>query len=332
MKKIVFFMIIILIFIGCASTSPSGNPDVYIEKTLSDVINLKFNQSDGFLERQYHGREWPEELTFRFVSLAYIKVEKDFIILSDDSGNNINVYGKNDVFRIYGLRENGDFDPKKLYRVYYRIIPRESNFVKIAGIKNIDLEGIEGLMTFKEYENSKEEENRRKKQDETAKKGVEAEAAYREALSSRNPDTIISFLRSGMLNSISDDRQTEIRTEARLEVAKIITKNNKIEIGNFNKSFTNSSIDPINPYAFETDKIYFLTVAEPQQFISGKIIASVAGDSNAIILLQNIPNIQGVGGSLRYLYMKYKGVTTLKLANGRSKEVATFDLIYYYKN
>ena len=355
MNKIVFFMIIILIFLGCASTNPRGDPSVYIEKTLSDVINLKFNQSDGFLEKRY--QSWPEELTFRFVSFAYIKVEENFVVLSDDSGNNISVYGEHDFFQIYRLRENGDFDPKKLYRVYYRIIPRESNFVKIAGIKNIDLEGIEGLITFNEFENIRNEERKRTSQiqEEERKKAQQAEleprkiqarSAIQKAIASRNADIIMQSLTDSQSTFTTNRellRGEAIIDDAYLAIARIASRNNNIQLEWLGAVLDNagdrrlSSSEVIQ--VFNQNKVYYQDKLIIEQRIGDDyIIYTGYNDARRLIVLKNVKKVVNIGSNYtgrNYwtfdVFMKYTGVSTLKLISGNI-DVPTFDVIYQYKD
>ena len=53
MKKLLFVLLAALIFSSCASTTPMGDRNTYIEKSLADIVNSDlmpgeaYNKSDG---------------------------------------------------------------------------------------------------------------------------------------------------------------------------------------------------------------------------------------------------------------------------------------------
>ena len=318
-------------YANIAQEKPIGNPDIYLEKTIKDIINGNLSISEAvFLDSDRY-------LVYKIVSDVYLKDVSDRnkwqIIISDDQMNQLPSKGSVDFILLYRLNENSDFNPYQLYRVKFILrIDSRSSYRGGMG-QPVELESIEGLLTYDETLRVAQEERQRLAQETTTQKQAEAEAAYREAVASRNVDTIIRLLRSGVLDSLTSDRRTELRNEGLQEVAKIITRNNTIKIGTFDDSFVNSTVNPINPYAFDETKVYHLTIVQPQQFIEGKIIAlAVPGFPNATILLQNISNIQNIRNSLREVFMRYTGITTLRMANGSNRELATFNVLYYYQN
>jgi hypothetical protein len=350
-----------------ASQLLEGDPSIYLERSLSDILNGNLSS------RQAYRRDTNGNLYHNLVSNVYLKdIREDssrFVILYDNIGNELFSFNSSNFIIKYNIAENNNFKPEQQYRVRYTLLTLYNTALNISSRDPMDkvavLESVEGLLSYEEVRNIEKAESqrvaneiaerrraeaeaeaaqkrieaeaeaaRKRAEAEVAKKRAEAEAeaAYQNALASRNVETIMRFLRSGALTPLSSDRRTELRNEGLLEAAKIITRNNNIQIGNFDDSFVNSTLNPINPYAFDTAKIYHLAVMQPQQFIEGKIIAiAVLGFPNATVLLQNIPNIQNVRGSLNEVFMRYTGITTLKLANDSTKEVATFDVLYHYR-
>ena len=171
------------------------NPSVYIQKTLIDIndgLNIKLKHSEAFhrLTRSLLG----DLYYYHIVSEAYLKIDEIsggnvFLTMSDDIGNKVNnvrISGgyytglsKMQHSDIYNLNENGDFNSEKLYKVFYTLVTEPfGSWGNRQRIAEIVIDRIEGLMTYREYVNLRDEERQRTTQEQNAQRRIENESSF----------------------------------------------------------------------------------------------------------------------------------------------------------
>jgi hypothetical protein len=300
--------------------NPQADPSVYLEKPLAYVAAGNLTIQDAFY-RNIDGR-----LSFKFASDAYIEYyNHGDSYLYDDAGNKIAFSTLTDDFRqiignIYRINENSDFDPNKKYRVNYVVEEvYKGLWVGIGYIIRID--SIEGLLTYDEAKAKHDAEKAERTRLELAKKKEETELAYEAALMLSGVTGITEYIQQ--YNTY--DRRDYFNKDSYAEIARRITSNRNIKFDNITTS--------INPYAFNTETVYYCVGLYVNQFLNGKIIASlnssVRNDEN-LIVVDSVPDISKIGRSIRNAYLRYTGVTKLSMGNGGTREVATFSVIFYF--
>ena len=172
-------------------------------------------------------------------------------------------------------------------------------------------------------------------QEQAAREMAAVEAAYREALATRSPDIIMQFIRDNR-------RRDGFNADAYLEVARLLTRNNNILLewlgdalnragpGVYDRLSTIAEVTRV----FDQSKVYFAEQLIVDQRIDGGIIVTTGyNDARQFILLRNVSRVESYGGNNWVLqaFMRYTGVTTLRLVNGGTREVATFNVLYHYR-
>jgi len=182
-----------------------------------------------------------------------------------------------------------------------------------------------------------QEERQREDAMASAQRIAEAEAIYRNAIASRDVDTIMYVLQSNALSPLQSDRRNELRIEGYHEVAKIITRNNNIKLGDFTASWERffSPRNPPNPNAFDKNVVYYLYSVRPTQLVDGMFVVRLGSYPEDSILLLDIPVQEtkqwGVTfSSLFGVLMKYEGLLPMQLPNGRITEIPSFNILYHY--
>ena len=352
MKKylsIILFQLLFCIVFSCTSTSNIRDSDDYIEKLYSDVINSNMRRNEIYTANSVTTQ-------FRFTSIVNIELldtgtrrNIDDVIIIDDRGdrhllrNSINY---NYIFRnlIYTI----EIMKPERFRIYYTVYARDRGNNNYE-IERLRIDKIDDLMTDSEitdYQANerriKEEEQRRVQQEELEQRQTKARATIQRALSSRNHNTIMQALNEN-ISIVTRNRDVlrddPIIDEAILLVAKIITRNNNIRLGDFNDTWSRYFylFEKRNSNIFDTSVIYYMNWMRPTQIIDGMLLIRLGDYIEDSILLRNIPNpvIRRDGAGIVYpipdVFMQYVGLLPLRLTSGRTMEIPAFNVLYYYQ-
>ena len=332
MKRRISVLITVIFAIaltGCATVNvpepepelPSGDPSVFLERSLRDIMEGQLTISEAH-SKGAHSNSSGIWFFYNIVSNGFINRpgHDRWLVLSDGLGNELTVSVDNYLARRYTFARNTDFNSNQQYRVKFSLRLRPDRYGNLTW-PVAQLISIEGLLPYAEVRRIADERRRA----EAAERHAEIEAAFQAALSSRNPDTIMRFLRGGGVSG--HPRSLQLSNEARIEVGRILARNNNIEVS----ILPDGLMRPvINPHGFDGTVIYYMIGLQVRQFIGRDIIVSI-GSPNNIILLQNIPNIQNVRDRFGDVWMRYVGITPIRMVDGSTRQVATFDVLYHFQ-
>ena len=265
---------------------------------------------------------------FNFKSDVYIKIPSSggYFILVDDEGNEKNANSSIidlgmgatiGLYRMYNVEENSNFNPEKKYRVYYRLRSGGPEYLKSS---NIYVDAIEGLLTYAEAQALDQQARQRANEIAEQNRLRDMNMAYSEAIKSNGVERIIEYIKKYR-------RENGFNNASYAEIAKRIT-------GNTNILFKEVITAP-NPYAFDTTTVYYCNSLYVENFIRGQIVAYISSfiiDDGNMIVIRNVPDISKIGRFISNAYLKYTGVSTVALTNGRIREMATFDMFYHFDN
>jgi truncated hemoglobin YjbI len=199
-------------------------------------------------------------------------------------------------------------------------------------------------------EKEREAERKKIEKEEIARKEAELEVKYQrareaiqKAISSKNADIIMQSLNEIQSSLTTNTNRELLRGEAiindaYLAIARIATRNNNIQLEWLGNALDNagdrrlSSSEVIR--VFNQNKVYYQDQLIIEQRIGDDyVIYTGYNDARRFIVLKNVKNV--VNWDRKYwvldVFMKYTGVSTLKLISGNI-DVPTFDVIYQYKD
>lgn len=167
---------------------------------------------------------------------------------------------------------------------------------------------------------------------------TQAESAFQTALVTRNPDTIMRLLRNdfnlgGRFFRLSHSERNEFINKGITEVGRILVRNKDVDVVAipFGR----------NANAFERTIIYHEESLSIAQFIDRTtlLVWHRAPSNNILFLLQNVPNVQiirecpmsqmGPAFIIWDVFLRYVGVTPLRMTDGSTRQVATFDVLFH---
>jgi hypothetical protein len=320
-KLFVIIAICVSFCISCATRSSSGYKMMSISEFESKVKNNPFNI--GIVN------------PYKFISDAYIKSCRSgydnsyFVSLVDvNTGKNYRANFNENI--------NGRFDPNVIYKVYLSV-PYNSGWLQEYEIDKMVIDNIEGLLTVEEYKAIiTNEENERRQREEIARQEQLAliEKEFKNVIAYRNPVSIMEYLRSENLTSLSSTDRSAIIQKGQLEVAKILTGNNNVKISGFLTAWErywghSGRITPFNPGAFEEGVVY-TGVIIPDQFIDGIIYSQLSDTPESSVLYRNV-SAQDIRSVIQDVLMVYIGQMPVRLTNGRTIRLPLFDVLYYRK-
>jgi hypothetical protein len=180
------------------------------------------------------------------------------------------------------------------------------------------VDSIEGLLTYEEAKAKQDKEKAEQAAIELAQKNAEMDKAYEDALKAAGVDKIAEYINTYR-------RDDNFNEDSIVEIARRLTNNRNIKL---EKIYTAP-----NPYAFNTEAVYYCGGLSVQQFLKGQIIAyinSFIRDDGNLIILGSVPDIGKIGNFISNAYLKYTGITTISMSNGGTREVATFSMIFSF--
>jgi hypothetical protein len=296
--------------------SPEADPSIYIEKPLSEVI------AGNLTGKEAYDSNWGGDLKYyHIVSEAYLRCtnEKDWIIYYDNEANFLNVYFSRDFNREFNILENGDYDFRKLYRIKYTLRWAGPG----SGTTNkqdfyIELDSIEGMLTYREYESKEFERQRAEREAEKDAEKLQrkntAEAAYRTAFNTTGIDAIALYIRT----YTQRDYRDYFNEDSYAEIARRIVNDRNIKFDNITMKG--------NPYAYEKDTIYFYRYSiNVYQWMTNGILCYI---NDHALVIEKVPDVRSIGGIIKNAYLKYTGIRTLQFVNGKTEVIPVFNLIY----
>jgi hypothetical protein len=353
MKNIITILALSVSLFSCASSdrfwfsTPRADSSVYFEYSLRDVLSVNIAGEDAFEEdtgdydskyrmfyynHGYYDRN-PHIKYFHIASDVYLLYdENQYIFLSDDEGNSKHIIDERNFNDEYNIIKNGDYDPRKIYRVKYTLSCDSRDSTDYNSIK---IDSIEGLLTYEEYrklEREKEEQERIVQEKEYVLQiKTDYEAAYQNALNQTGVSGLAAFILDNhrllepdwykykRSNNIKWD--DDIIEECRKEIARRLTNNQNVtfaKIGGMG-----------NPYSFDKTAIYNCPyyIGVRQWRTDGSLLCYLDDDA---FIIDKVPDITKIGNSIRNAYLQYKGATEVRFVNGSNEMIAVFDLLYYF--
>lgn len=327
MPKIRFVILIAInsfFYISCISTAPK----VHTPMSYSDFVKLNDrNRALGdFVIAS--GDDYKLISDLYIINIKDISSNSFNITLRDaKTGDEFNAMFQEDI--------TGRFKPEIIYEVYYHV-PYNKRYEKYE-LNKIQIDRIEGLLTTEEYRAIiTAEENERRQREEIAKQEQLAlvEEEFRNAIASRDPVTIMGYLRSGNLTSLSSTDRSAIIQKGQLEVARILTGDNNVRINGFLTAWErywghSGRTTPLNTGAFEEGVVYTGTII-PDQVIDGIIYTQLSDTPESSVLYRNV-SVQDIRSAIQDVLMVYIGQIPVRLTNGRTIRLPLFDVLYYRK-
>jgi hypothetical protein len=318
MKRLAFALTVCL----CSCTSmrftfatPSADSSVYLERSLHDVLSGNLSGEEAYNGGTYFKR-------FHIVSEVYFSKNLEngntsdyHAVMFDESNNKITVNFSNEFRREYDIWRNYDFDPRKKYRVKYTLGwtgPRSGFF--LAEDRRIEVVSVEDLLTYTESEKKRYQLAQEEEREKNLQKKSNMDTMYENALKSNGVDLIVEYIKANRWKNYFNE-------DSYVEIARRITNNRNVL---FKKIYTAQ-----NPYAFDKNIVYYCDTLVVENFIQKQIIAYIIGDGNFIVV-EKVPDIKKIGRYIFLAYLRYSGSAIVTWSNGRTKELPSFDLIYYY--
>lgn len=137
---------------------------------------------------------------------------------------------------------------------------------------------------------------------------------YEKALTSKNVIALVNY--------IDENRGSKyFHDEAYTEIAKLVTKNTKIEL----KELPYIS----NPYVLDKNCLYYVSSLPVYQWTgNGSFLAEVG--SNKVIFIRNAYDLSKIGSGVQNAYLKYVGTYEYTNRYSGVQVVAEFDLVYSF--
>jgi hypothetical protein len=320
-KQFIALMLVCFCFYSCASARfifafPKTDPSIYIEKPLSEVIAGNLTGEEAY-EKEYGGRS-----KYHIISEAYLRCnnETDWIIYYDNEANSLNVYFSDNFRREFNILENEDYDFRKLYKIKYTLEwagPGSDTTNK--RVFYIKIDSIEGMLTYREYENKEAERQRAEREVKKLQRKNSVETAYADALKTAGTDAIAEFIKKyGHNGEYRGEYRDFFIEDSYAEIARRIVNDRNIKFDNITMKG--------NPYAYEKDTIYFYRYSiNIHQWMTNGILCYI--DDHALII-EKIPDVKKLGKFIKNAYLNYTGTRTLQFVNGKTEVIPVFNLIY----
>jgi hypothetical protein len=297
--------------------TPKADSSVYYEYSLHDVLSDNITGEDAYKQDASSFFKY-----FHIVSEVYILYDDNqHIILSDSSENSIRVTNSDNLYRKYKFDRNGDYDANKIYRVKYTLCWNDLTSTYRTEHLSIEIDSIEGLLTYSEYEQLKREQERLQRKN-------AVESAYQSALNAPGIDALIQYIKTYNrwyleLESYEDDYDEYLNEDAYAEIARRLTDNPNID---FHKL---GSVQ--NPYAFKRNAVYFCELYVVQ-WMNQSILAAIGSRRGYEyqIIINKVPNIFDIKEVIQGAFLIYTGTTEIEYTNGAKKMIPCFELIYQF--
>jgi hypothetical protein len=308
--------------------TPSTEPSIYIEKPLSEVIAGNLIGKEAYKEK-YNGNH----KYYHIISEAYLQCnnETDWIIYYDNEENSLKVYFSENFGREFNILKNGDYDSRKLYKIKYTLDwAGPGSETADINVFHITIDSIEGMLTYREYENKESERKQAEREAEIESEKLQrkntVETAYQAALNTAGIEGLIQYIKDFgrdydrfiYLNDYGD----YFNEDAYVEIARRITNNPNID---FHKI---KSVQ--NPYAFEKESVYYCHELYVIQWMDRAFSAAVYRERGDLIYIDEMPNVADIGKIINHAYLVYKGTAETTYANGGKGIIPVFKLIYQF--